>query len=123
MRKVLVLLLFIGVTGNALAQKFSVKGQVTDTLSSPMPSSTVMLLSAKDSVLVNFGVTDLQGNFEIKNVNAGDYLLKVTFMGFATYTKRSMLQELPPLLKSGNCKCCPRQPNSMKSLCRESGRL
>ncbi|NJN42631.1 MAG: TonB-dependent receptor [Flammeovirgaceae bacterium] len=108
MRKVLVLLLFIGVTGNALAQKFSVKGQVTDTLSSPMPSSTVMLLSAKDSVLVNFGVTDLQGNFEIKNVNAGDYLLKVTFMGFATYTKKVNASGTSSVIEVGQLQMLPK---------------
>lgn len=86
-KKSLLLITLIALTGQVLAQKFSIKGRVLDTLSSPMPSSTVMLLSAKDSVLVNFGVTDLQGNFEIKNVNAGEYQLKVTFMGFASFTK------------------------------------
>jgi hypothetical protein len=69
-------------------QKFSIRGQVTDTLSSPLPSSTVMLLNPKDSTLVNFGVTDLKGFFEIKNVNKGEYFLKITFVGYANYMTR-----------------------------------
>jgi hypothetical protein len=47
-----------------------------------------MLLSQKDSTLVNFGVSDKSGLFEIKNVSVGDYFLKVTFVGYATYQKR-----------------------------------
>jgi hypothetical protein len=72
----------------AWSQKFSVKGQLTDTLSSPLPSATIMILLAKDSSLVNFGVSDQKGQFEIKNINRGEYLLKVSFVGYDTYTQR-----------------------------------
>ena len=72
----------------ALAQKFSIKGQVVDSTSSPMPSATIMLMNPKDSSLVNFGLTDTKGFFEIKNVNKGEYELKITFMGYATFVKR-----------------------------------
>ena len=89
MKKYFILIVFMGLTISAtLAQKFSMKGQVTDTLSSPLPSSTVMLLNPKDSSLVNFGVSDLKGFFEIKNVSKGEYLLKITFVGYANYTRR-----------------------------------
>lgn len=71
----------------AFAQKFSIKGQVTDSSNTVLPSSTVMLLSQKDSTLVNFGVSDRNGFFEVKNVGAGDYFLKITFVGYATYEK------------------------------------
>jgi len=89
MKKYFILTLFIGIaTSAAFGQKFSIKGQVTDTLSSPLPSSTVMLLNPKDSSLVNFGVSDVKGFFEIKNISKGEYLLKITFVGYANYTKR-----------------------------------
>ncbi len=87
MKKFLLMMLVV-VAYNAQAQKFSIKGQVTDTLSSALPSTTVMLLSAKDSTLVNFGVSDLKGFFEIRNVNKGEYLLKVTFVGYASHMQR-----------------------------------
>jgi hypothetical protein len=89
MKKYFTLIVLIGITVSASwGQKFSIKGQVTDTLLSALPSSTVMLLSSKDSSLVNFGVSDLKGFFEIKNVSKGEYLLKITFVGYANYMKR-----------------------------------
>ncbi len=87
MRKFLLLLSLIVLGMTAFAQKFTVTGQVLDTLSSPLPSATVMLLSPQDSSLVNFSVTDARGVFEMKNVNKGSYLLKITFVGFAPFTK------------------------------------
>lgn len=70
------------------AQKFTIRGQATDTTRTGMPSATVMLLQAKDSALVSFGSTDRQGMFELKNVNRGDYQLKITFVGYQPATKR-----------------------------------
>src|SRR5438105_1665778 len=71
----------------ACAQKFSVMGMVIDSVAKPIPSATVMVLSTKDSSLVNFGVSDGRGVFEIKNVNPGNYILKVTFVGLTPFTK------------------------------------
>lgn len=89
MKKYFTLIVLLGIAAStSFGQKFSIKGQVTDTLSSVLPSSTVMLLNPKDSSLVNFGVSDLKGFFEIKNVSKGEYLLKITFVGYSNYTKR-----------------------------------
>ncbi len=63
------------------AQKFIVTGQVLDTLRQGVPSATVMLLQAKDSSLVNFASTDARGVFEMRNVNKGNYQVKITFVG------------------------------------------
>ncbi len=78
---------FVMSAGLVTAQKFSIHGQVTDSLSAPMHSATVMLMSANDSSLVNFGVTDGRGLFTLKNVSAADYLVKVTFVGFSPAVK------------------------------------
>lgn len=94
-----------GVT--AYGQKFSIKGQVTDTLSSPLPSTTIMLLSEKDSTLVNFGVSDLKGFFEVKNINKGAYLLKITFVGYASYMKRVVAPAEGTVLEMGRIKLAP----------------
>ena len=71
----------------AFAQKFTLKGQVVDSLGATLPSATVMLMNPKDSSLVNFGVSDPRGNFEIRNVNKGTYQIKVSFVGFGAYQK------------------------------------
>ncbi len=88
MNKLLVIIALILLTQIAVAQKFSITGTVTDTIKSPLPSSTVMLLNPKDSTLINFGVTDTKGLFEIKGVSQGDYLLKITFVGYASFDRK-----------------------------------
>ena len=110
MKKYFTLIILLGITVSAtLGQKFSIKGQVTDTLSSALPSSTVMLLNLKDSSLVNFGVSDSKGYFEIKNVNKGEYLLKITFVGYANYTKRitTPTDAAVPVIEVGRIKMAP----------------
>lgn len=91
----------------AVAQKFSLKGQVTDTVSSPMPSATVMLLNPKDSSLVNFGVSDTKGFFEIKNVSKGVYDVKITFLGYRTFVKRVTADGAMPVVEVGKIKLEP----------------
>ena len=70
-----------------VAQKFSIQGEVSDSTGAWLPSATVMLLNPADSSLVNFTVTNERGHFEFKNVAQITYLLKVTFVGYKTYSK------------------------------------
>lgn len=93
---------------NASAQKFSIRGQATDTLKGGMPSATVMLLQAKDSALVSFGSTDRQGMFELKNVNRGNYHLKITFVGYATAFREIRADDFTnPVLDMGRLTMSP----------------
>lgn len=90
MRKRILFLAFLSLllAFSARAQKFTIRGQATDSTKVGMPSATVMLLQAKDSALVSFGSTDRQGMFELKNVSRGDYQLKITFVGYLPATKQ-----------------------------------
>ena len=63
------------------------QGRAVDTLAAPLASSTVMLLNAKDSSLVNFTRTGDNGAFSFKNVKSGNYVLKISFVGFIPYTQ------------------------------------
>lgn len=87
MKKILLLLLLL-TSQLAYAQKFTLKGRATDQTSAVLPSATVLLLQPSDSALVSFGATNTEGHFEIKGVNRSNYLLKITFMGFAPYFKQ-----------------------------------
>ncbi len=40
-----------------------------------------MVLDASDSTLVQFGSSDTQGAFTLKNIPKGDFLLNITFLG------------------------------------------
>lgn len=86
MKKIFYLLVFVLLAGSASAQKFNIKGQVKDVDGMDLPSATVMLLQAKDSSMANFAISDKNGNFEIKGVNPGKYVLRLTFIGFANTT-------------------------------------
>lgn len=97
------ILVLIGLT--ASAQKFSIKGTVSDSLSAgTLPSATVMLLNPKDSSLVNFGVTNSTGAFEIKNVNKGTYQLKISFVGYSSFIRNFKTPETGSLVDLGALK-------------------
>lgn len=108
MIKKLLTLFLCSLSVAATAQKFTIRGQATDTLKSPMPSATVMLLQAKDSALVSFGTTDKTGQFELKNVSKGDYQLKVTFIGYAPRVKNITSSSFTtPILEVGSLRMEP----------------
>ncbi len=67
--------------------RFTLQGRAIDTSAAPLPASTVMLLSPKDSSLVNFGRADEKGQFTFKNLKAGPYILKISFVGFIPYNQ------------------------------------
>ena len=73
-----------------------------------MPSATVMLLLAKDSSLVSFGVSDKLGFFELKNVSRGDYQVKITFVGYANAVKQVAASDFSaPILEVGTLQLLP----------------
>ena len=86
MKKLLVFLMLV--TGQiAFAQSSSITGEVTAKDSDGLPSASVLLLQKKDSAQVTYTTTDLHGLFQIANVKDGEYILKVTFVGYAPYFK------------------------------------
>jgi hypothetical protein len=88
MQKLLPLLLGLALTflfsNSIFAQnpgRVSIKGVVLDTLGEPAGFATVMLLTPKDSTLVNFTRAGEKGDFSFKNVKNTPYLLKVSYVG------------------------------------------
>ena len=73
-------------TSNALAvSSFSVKGKVLDPNGQPLFAATVALLNAKDSSLAKVTATEADGTFDLE-VPSGNYLLKVSVVGFDAYS-------------------------------------
>ncbi|WP_353718261.1 carboxypeptidase-like regulatory domain-containing protein [Dyadobacter sp. 676] len=88
MKKILLLLWLCLPMLSAHAQtggRFTLKGVVADTAGAGLPEATVMLLTPKDSTLVNFMRTSKQGAFEFKGLKRGSYLLKITYVGYLPY--------------------------------------
>src|SRR4051794_4681168 len=68
------------------AQTATIKGNVLDTLNKQALSNAVVaLLKPKDSVLIKFTRTQTNGDFAIKAVPAGNYLLMISYPSFADY--------------------------------------
>jgi Outer membrane protein beta-barrel family/Carboxypeptidase regulatory-like domain len=88
MRKATLLLFFFLFCASIYAQnpaRITIKGVIQDTSAAVMNGATVMLLTPKDSALVNFSRANDKGVFEFRNVKNGNYILKVSFVGFIPF--------------------------------------
>lgn len=62
-----------------------VKGKVLDNEEAELIMANVELTSAKDSSLVKAGLTDSEGKFVLVGVPAGDYFVKISYVGMAPF--------------------------------------
>lgn len=81
--RILLLLAVVFTAQTLYAQKITVKGKLVDSSDAPLPMATILFLNPKDSTLVNFGATNKDGLFEVKNLNRAEYLFKVTYISQA----------------------------------------
>ena len=63
----------------------ALSGIVLSDKATPVEFGTVALLKPSDSTLLYFGITNASGNFEIKSVAGGNYVLQISFIGYNTY--------------------------------------
>ena len=66
------------------------KGKIIDQNTSlPLESATIYLKSVKDSAVVDYTISDKNGNFEIKTKkNESPVFFKVSYIGYADYTEK-----------------------------------
>jgi len=94
MKKLTSLLILSLVAATCFAQKATIKGTVIDTLNKQnLEHAVVNLLRSKDSVLYKFSRTKANGEFEIKDIQAGNYLILVSYPTYADYYDKVDLQE------------------------------
>lgn len=94
----------------AMAQKVTVSGVVMDgSLNEPMTGASVVLLQPKDSAQSAGISTDLEGKFKLPAVKAGNYIMRISYMGFQTYYRNIVL---PKNNKSINLGTITLQENS-----------
>ena len=76
----------------AVAQKVTVSGLVMDgAMNEPMPGASVVLMQPKDSAQAAGASSDLEGKFKLPTVKAGNYILRVSYIGFQTYFRNITL--------------------------------
>jgi len=95
---------------------FKVFGVVADENAKVVGAATVALFNAKDSVLLKTNLTDVDGKFNFPAIEAGQYVLKISFMGYKTYrTKPFELTVINPQNNLGQIKLTP-EANSLNSV-------
>ena len=82
MKNILLATLLLVLTAFTAKAQFSIVGQLKDTLNDEVEAATVMLLSVKDSTLVNFTSSDSKGNFAFKNIKKSNYIFKISHVSF-----------------------------------------
>ena len=80
----------------------SLRGTVVDSLTGkPLLEASVSLLSARDSSLVSFGITDGDGVFTFPNVSEGQYRVLVSFVGYRSRAERASVLKTNPVTNVG----------------------
>jgi hypothetical protein len=67
------------------AQNIHLEGHVADSSGLGLPSASVVLLEKKDSLFVQFGLTDEAGRFTLKRIEPGDYILQISYLGYKNH--------------------------------------
>ncbi|MEQ8623661.1 MAG: outer membrane beta-barrel protein [Vicingaceae bacterium] len=68
----------------AVKSQYTVHGKVLDTANQALPNASVVILDQSDSAMVNFGLTNEKGEFEITLIKKGAYLVQYSFLGYQT---------------------------------------
>ena len=72
----------------AKAQQYHIQGQVYTAIDSlPFPNATVLLLNKADSLPIREAVSLMDGTFELKAINSGEYLLRIQYLGYENTDK------------------------------------
>ena len=69
------------------SQSIDLSGTVKAEDNETLVSATVVVLSQADSTLVSFGLTDGEGRYKIQDLNYGEYILQVTYLGYDQYSQ------------------------------------
>ena len=91
----------------SISAQITVSGIVRDTNQMPLIGATTVVQTAADSLLSGFAITDSEGQFEIKKVKPGDYLLQITYLGFETFTQPFSVEKDQSAIKLGDLTLVP----------------
>ncbi|GHV09916.1 hypothetical protein FACS1894162_1700 [Bacteroidia bacterium] len=96
------LFLFLSCSVSLFAQTGTVTGTLFDKSNNEaIISGSVELLKAGDSGYVAGAISDLNGSFSLKNVAAGRYILKVTYLGYLPITQTVRITANQPTVNVG----------------------
>ena len=66
-------------------QDLILKGQITDEHKESIPFANIALYQTNDTInVVKGSASDLSGKYSLQNINPGNYILKVSYIGYKT---------------------------------------
>ena len=86
----------------SFAQKVNIQGFLSDTLSDPLISATVVLLNPQDSTMEYFAITSVSGKFNIQGVKPGKYIFQASYLGYESIFNPIDLTSSSEVLQMGN---------------------
>jgi len=84
MKRILLFLVLCIVISTAGFGQSTISGTVTNTDNEPLVNATVILLSPVDSAMSFFGVTNTKGEYKVKAVRDGKYIMQFSYVGSET---------------------------------------
>ncbi|MGV3560829.1 outer membrane beta-barrel protein [Larkinella arboricola] len=114
------LLLLVGFTA-AVAQS-QVRGVVVDSATrKPLMEATVSLLSARDSSVVTFMITNGDGAFAFSKVAVGTYRILISYVGYRSQSKRISVTADKPTLDAGTFELTAQAVNLNEVIVKQEG--
>ena len=107
MRTFLILIFSIFALSIQSQDTYTVTGVVQDSLGMPLIAATTVVVNPVDSSLVTFGITDGQGNFELKKVIPGTHSLQITYIGYGTFQQKFTASGTSPRINLGTILLSP----------------
>lgn len=95
--KKLLFCLLICVSISSFAQKSYLSGTVIGDNKESLGYATIALLYPTDSTLAAFGITNDHGQFKVKQISEGEYIMQIAYLGHKTYYRNLQL----PLSNNG----------------------
>ena len=90
-QKYLLMALLLMLSATVMGQKLTLSGTVLDgELKDVLPNASVALLQ-QDSTLTTGALTDAKGKYSLTGLKAGQYILRVSYVGFATHYQNLVL--------------------------------
>lgn len=94
-------------TLNFLQSQSDIGGTVVDTMGNTLPGANAILLRTSDSLLTSFGTSDGKGDFLMKDVPPGEYILTLSFLGFERPEQKVTITTSDQYLGLGDLKMYP----------------
>lgn len=74
-------LCFLAQNGFTQNEKYTISGQLADSSGIALEWASVILYQGIDSTMAGFAYSDKDGNFKLRNIKSGTYILKIAFLG------------------------------------------